>query len=508
MNRYFVTAIALLGLAPNAAISATPAANASAGASRGIVRVEIAQPDTFPDLIFNRTSSWMVEAPDTHGAFVNAVFRGRLKGEDKVGWSVSAGGQKALILAGDGSFAFRVRLANHARTSLPFVVHAPDGRTFNKRVILDTGYRKSTQQANPMRSMNAQVLPANPDEKDPLPQLKITGVSDVEAPGGPLVEIRGTFSKGFGWGLWIENSRVQMSNLGEFSLRIAPEGQEALLPFEARPPLRARTDIIKKTYRVIFSTSFVEAVESRADQARPWTFPGITVSSPSGYGASWGTVYLGGAYTVQSRVQKAFNTNKHGDAAGGFGFGFGDPEKYVGLEVSVAIESFYKGYPESPKTLVTQIPDFDSGGVSLKVHRLLENGVGLAVGYEGLIDWGDRVIPTWYGSASKVFFLREENQWFSAVTLTGGLGNGRFLPYNYILEDKGGVNIFGAAAIRVQRPISLIADWAGNSLSLAASVTPFRTFGLYLGAGLDDVAGSASYGAHATFSLGLGFSFL
>ena len=59
--------------------------------------------------------------------------------------------------------------------------------------------------------------------------------------------------------------------------------------------------------------------------------PGITIGSPSAFGASWGDIFVGGTFQERARF-----TNQS-DGAIALGFGLGDAEDAVGLEVALSI---------------------------------------------------------------------------------------------------------------------------------------------------------------------------
>lgn len=233
---------------------------------------------------------------------------------------------------------------------------------------------------------------------------------------------------------------------------------------------------------------------------RTWVMPGTSLASPAGFGASWGQMYVGGGYNSRAR----FTTTS--DASMGIGFGLGNGQKYVGLDVSLAIFDISK---------------FKDGGVNMKLHRALPNGFGVAVGAESILSFGtattfgsstsngvDPRDKSFYGSVSKIFFLKDETQWFSALTLTAGVGNGRFRSEANRNADVSGVNIFGSAAIRVKQPVAFIADWTGQDLNLGLSITPIRTFPLFINPVLADVTKTAGDGARFTLGAGMAFTFI
>ena len=189
--------------------------------------------------------------------------------------------------------------------------------------------------------------------------------------------------------------------------------------------------------------------------------------------------------------------------------GLGNAAKLVGLDVSLA---------------VFDISKFKDGAVSVKLHRQLPKGFGIAIGREGALTFGtaqtvtvggntmtsngvDPRDPAFYAAVSKIFFMRDETQWFSALTLTAGAGNGRFRSVSDRDADTG-IGFFGTAAVRVKQPLALIADWSGQSLNLGASITPIRSLGFFINPTLADVAGISGQSARFVLGVGLALSFI
>lgn len=232
----------------------------------------------------------------------------------------------------------------------------------------------------------------------------------------------------------------------------------------------------------------VEDYEVQQQQTfQTWQMPGISASSPTGYGAQWGQIFAGGGVVNRNRGGQT------SDGGIGFGTGFGNPSKNVGIEMSIGI---------------TDVSGFDRGGLSLKAHRNLGKGWGLSIGRENTAIWGagNDATGSNYLSVSRIFFLKAENKWFSALTLTGGLGDGRFRTTSQIATDSG-INVFGGAAIRIQQPVSFIAEWAGQDMNLGLSLTPFRKIPFFLNPTLLDVTGNAGDGTRFSFSGGMAYAF-
>jgi len=150
---------------------------------------------------------------------------------------------------------------------------------------------------------------------------------------------------------------------------------------------------------------------------------------------------------------------------------------------------------------------FKEGSFSFKIHRDLPANLAIAVGWEDAIhssgtDGGSSV----YGVVTSFIPTRSDGSWFlSSITLSAGLGNGRFQSEQAFSEDRNGVNGFGSVGIRLFRPMSLIADWTGQDLTLGASIVPFPRIPFFITPAYADVTGSAGDGAR--FVLGAGFDF-
>jgi len=223
------------------------------------------------------------------------------------------------------------------------------------------------------------------------------------------------------------------------------------------------------------------------DTIRP-TVPGggSSVGSPTAFGADWGDAFLGASFQARAR-----NTSRS-DGGVSFGFGLGDADRAVGLEVAVSV--------------VDLIGDtFEDGGVSLKLHRVLPNNFGVAVGVENATTWGSTDGgSSVYGVVSKIIPLRDDPaDPLSKLTLSLGLGGGRFRSESDVEAGNESVNVFGSIGIQALERVSLIADWTGQDLNLGASIVPFN-FPLIITPAIADVTGNAGDGAR--FILGVGYA--
>lgn len=218
--------------------------------------------------------------------------------------------------------------------------------------------------------------------------------------------------------------------------------------------------------------------------------PALTITNPSGFGADNNTGYIGVGY--QSRVRYTDNQDDGGIILGA---GFGDARKSVGVEISYTLAS-----------ITSDNTEFGRGGFNLKVHRQFPGDIAVAAGWNGFLNIGDNDFEnSLYAVGTKVIRLQDDlRRPFSRLALTAGIGNGQFRSENDVEQDRGTVNVFGSAALRVIEPVSLIAEWTGQDLALGASIVPFKNFPFVITPAFRDITGA---GDGARFVLGAGFSF-
>lgn len=218
--------------------------------------------------------------------------------------------------------------------------------------------------------------------------------------------------------------------------------------------------------------------------------PAITISNPTGYGADNFEVF--GAIGFQSDVRYS----DEADAGLSVGIGLGDATEIAGLQLSYTMASF------------GQINrDFGSGGFNAKLHHRFDNGLGIAVGWEGFATLGDDVDfeDTVYGSLSYIVRTNPDfNAPFSRIALTAGVGNGRFRSEDAVNNDENTVGVFGSVAARILPPLSAIVEWTGQDLAAGLSIAPIPNFPLVITPAVRDITGA---GDGARFVLGMGVSF-
>ncbi|MDX2228164.1 MAG: hypothetical protein NW220_00910 [Leptolyngbyaceae cyanobacterium bins.349] len=213
--------------------------------------------------------------------------------------------------------------------------------------------------------------------------------------------------------------------------------------------------------------------------------PALSIYIPVGYGLDGWAVWGSGNY--QAGVRE--DTGAVG--GGGVGVGLGDARKYVGLEL---------GY-----TFIDS-DSFGEGGFSGKLHRRVGDNASIAFGWNGFANIGRNDFEhSIYGVATYIFrFSRSLDSAFSRLALTVGAGNGQFRSNLNRDQFENGTNVFGNLALRVIRPVSLIAEWTGQDLAVGLSIAPFRNFPFVITPAVRDVTGS---GYEPRFVIGAGVSF-
>jgi hypothetical protein len=219
--------------------------------------------------------------------------------------------------------------------------------------------------------------------------------------------------------------------------------------------------------------------------------PAASVSVPTALGVDSGELFFGVAYQGRTRY------TEEDDAAAVLGIGIGS-RRLLALEVALTTYSTFRGGGPG-----------ETGGLSVKLHRGVGRQTSVAVGWENALRWGGGDDDgSLYAVASRQLNLRgDPAAAFSTAVATVGVGNGRFRFEEDDAEARETVNVFAGIGVRVAGPLSLVADWTGQDLNAAASVTPFPRLPLVINVGLADLTGSAGDGVRPLVSLGYGLAF-
>lgn len=222
-----------------------------------------------------------------------------------------------------------------------------------------------------------------------------------------------------------------------------------------------------------------------------WAAPGIALGVPSGFGADQGDAFVGAGFQHRTRLED------RPDGGLVAGMGVGDARRAVGLEAAVS--------------QFGTVRSCCRGGVSFKLHKLLPPGdASVALGWENAATWGrmagsDEATDAGtsvYLAASKVFRLRGNPAApLGSMSVTAGVGTGRFRTEAQILDGEETVGFFGGGSVRLAAPASLIADWTGQDLVAGISIVPLRRVPLLVTPGVADLT------TEPRFILGVGYGF-
>jgi len=218
--------------------------------------------------------------------------------------------------------------------------------------------------------------------------------------------------------------------------------------------------------------------------------PSGSISTPSAFGATFGQIF--GGFGFQSRTR--FTNQADGGLA--LGVGLGEPQKIVGLDVTLAILSLFGD-------------NAGRGSFSFKIHRSLPEGFAVALGFENAINWGGTDgSSSIYGVVSKFFQLTETTKEpFSQLTLSLGVGGGRFRSEGAIEDGVNSLGVFASAGLRIVEPVSAIVEWSGQDLNAGISLIPFPKIPLTINLAGADLTGNAGDGARFVMSIGYNYFF-
>jgi hypothetical protein len=192
-----------------------------------------------------------------------------------------------------------------------------------------------------------------------------------------------------------------------------------------------------------------------------WPNAGSTsIITPTGWGASYGIVFFGAGTTTP----QVYSTRTDADA--GAGFGLGNPEKNLGLELSVEMMDVSKR---------------DNFSYGFKVHRIIANGT--SIGFGGLTLFRDKkksdADESYYFAVSHAVqgLPSEYSPNESRMHLNLGVGNGMFskMSPQDIKAGKGkhGTYVFGSTAYEIFKATNAIVEWSGVNLNAGLSTGLF-----------------------------------
>lgn len=230
--------------------------------------------------------------------------------------------------------------------------------------------------------------------------------------------------------------------------------------------------------------------------------PGTSGGSPTAFGPGLGDIWVGGAY--MERIRRTYLGNNtysadplRDDGVVSFGFGLGNATKGLALGTTVSNFSPYRLGVGNHTT------------ISIQFSRHLDSTMAIAVGGENaFVSGGGDNQDSYYGAVSKIFWSPFEGAtWLKSVTVTGGVGNGRFRTLDQVFKNEETVGVFASVGLLVHDQVNLIGDWTGQDLNLGATIVPFKRFPLALTPTITEVLQQANSSARFVISAGLGWHF-
>lgn len=261
-------------------------------------------------------------------------------------------------------------------------------------------------------------------------------------------------------------------------------------------------------------------------RGKEW-LPSISQRVPNGFGSTLGTLQTGlfvescnvtGGTVCGSRdFASEFKSNAKGIWS--FLAGLGDPRRAVGVDLGFQITSLATTRPGSNSTGTT----FGSGqGIDLSISRNLSEDFSIKLGAFNLIKIDQVQQEDQPSSAYGVFSGRfdlggsaEDNA--NDLYITIGAANGLYRPLNIIIEDQaqtcardaregkylapclvegfsyGDPYPVASIAYLLNPQFSLIAEWWGRNLSLAASIKPFKNINWVITPGFTNLIKNADW---------------
>ncbi len=216
--------------------------------------------------------------------------------------------------------------------------------------------------------------------------------------------------------------------------------------------------------------------------------PSPNAGIPSAFGASWGDVFVSATLAGADRLRN------EADGSLSAGFGVGNPQTAVGLELAYNLLSI-RNFAEN-------------GSFDAKVHREIFSNdttqAAAAVGWNNFVNYGDDVAGTEssvYGVVSAAHLLQPDHPTHRLpITGTLGIGGGAFS------HDNADVGVLAGVGLQVDPQLSLNAAWSGVGLNVAASVAPLSEIPLTLNFLYADITNNTEAGSVAAFTVGYGFN--
>jgi hypothetical protein len=229
---------------------------------------------------------------------------------------------------------------------------------------------------------------------------------------------------------------------------------------------------------------------------KPTYPPGLSFAGPSAFGANMGDVFVGASAATAGNRGNSINDI---DASTSVGFGLGNSQKLVGLELS-----FNNG----------SVKNFGSNGTfDLKAHRIVHakgsNQIAVAAGWKAFAQYqtkesSEQIRPSSvYGVVTSYSLLKPNDPVNKMpVSLSLGVGGGDFR------QGNASTGAFAGAGVQVHPQVGVGLGWSGVGLNLGASFVPIPTLPLTITLQGADLTNNSVGGTTFALSIGYGFNFL
>ncbi|MBO1049266.1 MAG: hypothetical protein HEQ10_16735 [Dolichospermum sp. DEX182a] len=230
-------------------------------------------------------------------------------------------------------------------------------------------------------------------------------------------------------------------------------------------------------------------IKLKIPESKPTYPPGLSFAAPSGFGANMGDAFVG--------ASAAFFGNRDTglDGSTSLGFGLGNSQKLVGLELAWNNGS---------------IKDFGSNGTfDLKAHRIVyakgTNQVGVAAGWKTFAQYGNESIrPSSAYGVLTTYSLLKPNDSVNKMPISFSLGAGG----GDFRQGNASTGVFAGAGVQVHPQVGVGLGWSGVGFNVGASLVPIPTLPLTITATGSDLTNNSQGGTVFALSVGYGFNFL
>lgn len=201
-------------------------------------------------------------------------------------------------------------------------------------------------------------------------------------------------------------------------------------------------------------------IEGLTRRPLSWPAPSLNPGVPSAFIAQWGDVFLSASVGTPGNLRPDVDGSWVG------GFGLGDPQRFVAIELSGgcgSIKSFC-----------------GNGGAGFSVSRYLvsnpDQRLALAVAWRNPIQWGyegtqDDVFSAGFSYAIP---LRNDGSRFrQTLQINMGAGNSTFAPYTPT-DSQERIGAFGSIGVELSPNVGVSTGWSGRGINAQISYTPFR----------------------------------